>query len=59
VVAAYPSGFADNFLYFEKDEIVEKTTRILPNLILGTNGHVTLSFEVSVVVGSSGLSQSF
>ena len=45
VVAAYPSGFADNFLFFEKEESVENITHRLPNLVMNTDAHVVLSVD--------------
>ncbi|MCD4684773.1 MAG: DUF4263 domain-containing protein [Anaerolineae bacterium] len=54
VVAAYPSGFADNFLFFEKNQNVGGVSRQLPNIIAGTEAHVTLSFDD---FGGSGMVQ--
>jgi hypothetical protein len=45
VVAAYPSGFADNYFYFHKEENVKSVIASLPNLIPGTEAHVVLDLD--------------
>lgn len=46
-VAAYPSGFADNYIYIDKDVSVVDALRGLPNLIAGTKNHVVLKMDVT------------
>lgn len=42
VVAAYPSGIADNFIHMEQDRTVDQVLHSLPNKILGTSNHVVI-----------------
>jgi hypothetical protein len=42
VIAAYPSGIADNFFYIEQNQKVDDVLRSLPNLILGTSNHFVI-----------------
>jgi hypothetical protein len=54
VVAAYPSGFADNYIYFEKNDTVDNAMRSFPNLVAGTANHVVLGIDG---FGGSGMIQ--
>ncbi len=40
VVAAYPSGIADNFIHLDQDRTVDEVLHSLPNKILGTSNYV-------------------
>jgi hypothetical protein len=40
VVAAYPSGFADNYIHVDQNKGVAEILRSLPNKILGTSNNV-------------------
>jgi hypothetical protein len=42
VVAAYPSGIADNYIYFDDDRSVDEVLHSLPNMILGTSNHLVM-----------------
>ena len=44
VVAAYPSGIADNYIHIDQDRKVDGVLHSLPNKILGTSNN----FEISV-----------
>ena len=45
VIAAYPSGIADNFIHLDQDRTVDEVLHSLPNKILGTNNHVVIGAE--------------
>jgi hypothetical protein len=42
VVAAYPSGIADNYIHLNQNRSVHEVLQSLPNLILGTKNHFVI-----------------
>lgn len=45
VVAAYPSAIADNYIHMDQNRSVDKVLHALPNLILGTENHITIGAQ--------------
>jgi len=45
VVAAYPSGIADNYIHIEQDRSVNEVLNSLPNKILGTSNHLVIGAD--------------
>jgi hypothetical protein len=45
IVALYPSGIADNYLYIEQNKPLLTVLKTLPNKILGAENHITIGLD--------------